>query len=102
MLDLVRLGEVEQLVIDLEILDVGLVEESELGDPEEALRYCQLALSSEIAVDSELPAAEYSVIGLDDLTFHRPDNRPSLFDFAFVTLLVTLILILIPVLILIP
>ena len=83
-LDFVRLVEVEQLVVDLEVLEVGLIEESELVDPEKALRYCKLALSSEIAVASELLAAEYpaSFVGLDDLTFHKPDHRPFLFHFV--------------------
>ena len=83
-LEFVRLVEVEQLAADLEILEVGLVEESELVDPEETLRHGKLALSSEIVVDSELPGAEYStsIVGFDDLTFRRPDNRPSIIHFC--------------------
>ena len=80
--DFVLLVELEQQVVDLEILEVGLVEESDLVDPEETLSYCKLALSSEI-VDSEFLAGEYStsIAELDDLFFHTPDNRPCLCHF---------------------
>ena len=83
-LTFVRPFDVEQFVVDLDILEVVLAEESELGDPEETLRYCKLALSSEIVADSELPAAECSTSTneLDGVMFHRSDNRPCLFHFC--------------------
>ena len=87
---------------DLENLEADLVVESEWVDPENSRVCCKRALSSEMIADSGILAdadCSTSTDELDDPKSHKPDNS-SFSVFAFLTFLVSLILI--PILILIP